>query len=209
MDKNKKAVEIFDKLAELYQSKFMNVDKYGHTLDIFCEVTKKQNAAILELACGPGNITKYLLNKRPDFHLLGTDLSPEMIRLSKTNNPSATFEILDGRKPNLLNKKFDAIMIGFLLPYLSKEEAIQLISDCSELLHSEGVIYISTMEDDYSTSGLTRGSTGDEMFMHYHQEDYLVRSLEENQLNVIHLDRIKSLAQDESVTTDLILIAQK
>ena len=204
MDKTKIAVGLFNKLATEYQNKFMNVDLYGDSLNIFCNNIPKQNAEILELACGPGNITKYLLTKRPDFKILGTDLAPNMIELAKINNPTAEFQLLDCREISSRNKKYDAIMCGFALPYLSKEEAVKLIGDASQVLNPDGVIYISTMEDDYNKSGFKKGSTGEEMFMHYHEAEYLVAALGKNGFKVLDLQRLK---QDEVV--DLVIIARK
>jgi 2-polyprenyl-3-methyl-5-hydroxy-6-metoxy-1,4-benzoquinol methylase len=209
MDKTKIAVDVFNKLADLYQTKFMDVSLYHDTFDIFCNNITKQNADILELACGPGNITHYLLSKRSDFKLLGTDLAPNMIELAKINNPSAQFQLLDSRDIRKLNKTYDAIMCGFILPYLSKEDAIQLIKDAAFILNSGGVIYISTMEDDYSKSGFKKGSTGDEIYMHYHQADYLTEALMEAGFTVIDVQRKTYPAADDSTVVDLILIAKK
>ena len=165
MDKNKIAVDIFNKMANVYQDKFMNVDLYGTSFDLFCKKVEKENASVLELACGPGNITKYLLNKRPDFKIIGTDLAPNMIELAKINNPTAEFQLMDCRDIGMLEKKYDAIMCGFCLPYLSKEESIKLIADSSKILKPQGIFYLSTMEDDYNKSGFKKGSGGDEIFM--------------------------------------------
>ncbi len=209
MDKSKIAVDIFNKHASLYQTKFMDVSLYHSSFDFFCDSIKKQNAEVLELACGPGNITKYLLSKRPDLKTLGTDLAPNMIELAKQNNPSAAFEILDSRKIISLHKTYDAIMCGFCLPYLSKEETIQLIEDAYKILNPGGVIYISTMEDDYSKSGLRKGSQGDEIFMHYYLEKDLSEPLIKNGFQINHVSRVKSEMTDGSVVTDLILIAEK
>lgn len=207
MDKNKKAVEIFNKLAQGYQDKFMDVSLYHDSFDIFCDNIKKQNPELLELACGPGNITKYLLYKRPYFKILGTDSAPNMLELAQINNPTAQFKLMDCRVINKLDKKFDAIMCGFILPYLSKEEAIQLIEDSYHVLNTEGVIYISTMEDDYSSSGYRKGSTGDEIFMHYHQADYLTSALLKCGFKIIDLQR-KQYEEKGGITTDLIIIAK-
>jgi ubiquinone/menaquinone biosynthesis C-methylase UbiE len=209
MDKTKIAVEVFDKCASLYQDKFMNVDMYGDTFDFFCKAIKKENAELLELACGPGNVTKYLLEKRPDLKILGTDLAPKMIELAKINNPNAEFQLMDSRDIAKSNKKYDAIMCGFLLPYLSKEETMVLISDASKILNEKGLLYISTMEDDYSKSGFKKGSTGDEIFMHYHQADYLKDALHKNGFEIIKLERIKYPAADGSEIVDLIIITSK
>ncbi len=46
---------------------FMNLDLYNDSYDTFCDQVKIKNATILEIGCGPENITKYLLKKRLDF----------------------------------------------------------------------------------------------------------------------------------------------
>ena len=208
MDHTKIAVGIFDKLAHSYQDRFMDVSMYHASFDIFCNSIKNPNAVILELACGPGNITKYLLEKRPDFKILATDLAPNMIELGKKNSPNADFDLLDLREIKKLGKKFDAIMCGFGLPYLSKQEAIQLIADSAQILNPHGTIYISTMEDHNSRSRFQKGSSGDEVFINYHQADYLTESLENNGFKIIATQR-KNYLHNQQDTTDLIIIAIK
>jgi ubiquinone/menaquinone biosynthesis C-methylase UbiE len=207
MDKTKVAVRVFNKRANLYQEKFMDVSLYNDTFDLFCDKITKENASILELACGPGNITKYLLNKRPDLKILGIDLAPNMLELAKINNPAAEFKLMDCRDIGTINKKYDAIMCGFCLPYLSKEGAVKLIGDASKILESKGLIYISTMEDDYHKSGIRRGSYGDEIYIHFHQADYLADALIENNFKLIEIQRKDFLNPDGTTTIDLILIA--
>ena len=210
MDKTKLAVEVFNSCAKEYHDKFMELDLYNDTFDLFCDSIKKKNADILEVACGPGNITKYLLKNRADFKILGIDLATDMITLATINNPTAEFQLMDCRCISRIEKKFDAIMCGFCLPYLSKEEAIQFIKDASTLLTAGGIFYISTMEGDYSTSGLKKSSSGmHECYIHYHQEDYLTEALEQNGFAIIDLHRKNFLLHDSAATIDLIIIACK
>lgn len=208
MNQTKIAVDIFNKLATDYQEKFMDVSLYHDSLDVFCNSIKKEKPEILELACGPGNVTKYLLNKRPDFKILASDLAPNMIELAKLNNPTAHFELMDFRAITSLTKKYDGILCGFGLPYLSKEEAIQFIMNASLKLNKNGILYISTMEDDNSKSGFKTGSTGDKMYQNFHQADYLTTTLEENQLKTVHFERKEYFYNNEK-TIDLIIIASK
>lgn len=207
-DKNKIAVDLFNKLANTYQDRFMNVDLYKDSFDFFCQNIKTENGEILEIACGPGNITKYLLDKKPDFKISGIDLAPNMIDLAKINNPTANFQVMDCRNIDSLDKNFDAIMCGFCLPYLSKKETSKLILDTSNLLNSGGIFYLSTMENDYSKSTFKKGSSGDEIFMHYYSADFLKNELSKNNFQILHLDR-KEYFHNEEKTTDLIIIAQK
>ncbi len=208
MDQTKIAVDIFNKLAIGYQDKFMDVSLYHDSLDVFYNSLPKENATILELTCGPGNITKYLLEKRPDFKILGTDLAPNMIELAKINNPTADYQLMDCRAISSIIKKFDAVLCDFGLPYLSKIEAIQFIKDASNQLNENGILYISTMEEDNSKSGFKTGSTGDTMYQNFHEADYLTCALKENGFKIIHLERIDYFYNNEK-TTDLIIIASK
>jgi len=67
MDQTKIAVEVFNKLAHIYQEGFMDVSMYYDSFDTFCQYIPKANASLLELACGPGNITPIPVNKTPRF----------------------------------------------------------------------------------------------------------------------------------------------
>lgn len=203
------AVALFDKLAEVYQEKYMDVAGYHDTLDWFCEHLPKQNASILELACGPGNITNYLLERRPDFRILGTDLAPKMIELAAINNPTAQFQILDCRDLSAHEAKFDGIMCGFCLPYLGKQEVVQLILDANAILNDAGILYLSTMEDDYEKSGFRKGSTGEEIYMHYYPKAFLKEALQNAGFKILKAKRQDYPEKDGSQTVDLILIAQK
>lgn len=209
MDQSKLAVAVFDKRADEYEQKFMDVSHYSESLDLFCDYLPGNRTDILEVACGPGNITAYLLNKRKDLKILGLDLAPNMIMLAQKNNPEASFLLMDCRDIKQLHKKYDGIVCGFCLPYLNKEEAIQLIENASSLLKRDGLFYLSTMEDDYEKSGMQTNSAGDKLWMHYHQADYLLKALEKQQFNVIFLKRMEILNTDKSEAVDLIIVAKK
>lgn len=207
MDKTQKAVAVFNKLADVYQQKFMNVDLYADSLDALCKLLP-ENASVLELACGPGNLTCYLLDKRPDLQILATDLAPNMIELARASNPEAVFGIMDCRAIKSLGKKYHAIVCGFGLPYLSDAEAKSLIADASSILFTDGLLYLSTMEADYSQSGWETASSGDLVFMHYHLESDLAGALSQNGFSVAGSWR-KQYDGKNGTVTDLILLAQK
>ena len=208
MDKSEFAASVFNKYATHYQNKFMDVSAYAAGFDFFCETLSEKNASILELACGPGNVSKYLLTKRPDFKLLGTDLSPNMIELAKLNNPGAEFQLMDARNLSALKKKYNGVVCGFCLPYLSMKETETLIHDAAQILHPNGLLYLSTMEDDYSKSGNRKGSGGDEIFMHYYRSSDLTSILLRYKYELLKLDRVESTMTDGTKVTDLVIIAK-
>ena len=186
----------------------MSLELYDQTFDCFIDLLPKADARILELGCGPGNITRYLLDRRPDFKILGTDLAPNMVDLAKTNNPQAEFQVLDCRNISSVSDTFDAIMCGFCLPYLTNEEAASLIKDAAILLNPGGVIYISTIEDDYGKSGLQSSTSGDEVFMYYHSSSFLQERLEEAGFEIQKIQRQDFNESDDSKSIDLFITAQ-
>ncbi|HVI43212.1 MAG TPA: class I SAM-dependent methyltransferase [Chitinophaga sp.] len=207
MDRSKDAASLFDKRAGEYEERYMDVSLYHDTFDFFCDHIPDENATVLEVACGPGNITQYLLSRRPGFRVLGIDLSPNMIRLAEKNNPQGIFEIMDARDIGKTAWQFNAVMCGFGLPYLSREEAVSLIADVAVLLKSRGVLYLSTMEGAYSQSGFQYSSSGEQLYIYYHEAGYLTDALVANGFNIIHEQRKTYPGKDESIVTDLILIA--
>ncbi|POY39209.1 class I SAM-dependent methyltransferase [Solitalea longa] len=209
MDPYKITSETYNKIANLYQQKFMDLDLYNETYDTFCRRVEQKKAAILEIGCGPGNITRYLLSQRPDFNLTGIDVAPNMIALAQDNNPSASFKVMDCREIHLLEQQFQAIICGFCIPYLSKEDCQKLITDCAGLLNKNGILYLSFVEDDYEKSGFESNSAGDKIYFHYHQQDYLLQYLTENQFKIENRLYIDYPKADGSTQVHTIFIARK
>jgi 2-polyprenyl-3-methyl-5-hydroxy-6-metoxy-1,4-benzoquinol methylase len=180
MDHYKETAQTWNKLANIYQDKFMDLDLYNETYDFFCDKIKRENAGILEIGCGPGNITRYLLSKKPDFDIFATDVAPNMIELAKQNCPEAKFALMDARDISQLGEKYDGIVCGFCLPFLTTDDVEKLISDCAQLLNQNGVIYISFMDDDPEKSEFKTGSTGDKVFFRFHTLQKLESLLKEH-----------------------------
>jgi len=180
MDRYQETFETWNKLASLYQSKFMDLDLYNESYDLFCAAIEKENAKILDLGCGPGNITKYLISKRPDFVVHGIDVAPQMVELAKINNPTATFEVLDARHLQKLKLKFDAIICGFALPYLSEKDCKKLFRDCNNTLQDNGFLYVSFVEGDPVKSDFKTANTIGRAYFHYHRLKEVMTQLKEN-----------------------------
>ncbi|QYJ87529.1 class I SAM-dependent methyltransferase [Shewanella mesophila] len=205
MDHNQISVNTFNKLAQVYQDKYMNLPLYHLTYNALCDRISSHDK-VLDIGCGPGNISRYLLDRMPSIDLLGTDLAPNMVELARRNNPEAHFEVMDCRAVAQLSGKFDAIVCGFCFPYLNKEEVNAMIGAMSSLLTDTGVLYLSTMEGDYSASCMQTSSRGDKAFIYYHDGDELTQRLHDNGLILVWSHR-----QDypERGDVDLFLIAKK
>ncbi|WP_207492377.1 class I SAM-dependent methyltransferase [Aridibaculum aurantiacum] len=209
MDNYHETFETWNKVAKLYQDKFMDLDLYDETYDAFCEEVGIEHASILDVGCGPGNITKYLLNKRPGFTIQGIDISPNMVELAKANNPSASFTVMDCRDIGKNETQFGGIICGFCLPYLSATDAAKLLNDCSCLLKDGGVLYISFVEGDYAMSGFQIGSTGDRTYFYFHSISRLSEEITINNFEIVRSFDKTFKRSDASEEVHTILICRK
>ncbi|TND06546.1 MAG: methyltransferase family protein [Bacteroidetes bacterium] len=211
MDRRKITFDTWNKVASIYQDKFMDLDLYNDTYDLFCRLIRKTDPRIFEIGCGPGNITRYLLSQRPDFKIEAIDMAPNMVKLAKENNPEAGFTVMDCREiDGLAAAGFDGIMCGFCMPYLSKEECAKLIGDCASLLNSGGIFYFSVIEDDYHKSGYETSSDGqDKAYVYYHEENYLQEALMKNGFESAGLTRKNYPKAGEVSSTHLVFITKK
>jgi cyclopropane fatty-acyl-phospholipid synthase-like methyltransferase len=187
----------------------MDLDLYNATYDFVCASISKENPKLLELGCGPGNITKYLLAKRPDFNILGIDISENMLELAKKNNPKAKFAEMDIRQIDGLNTRFDGLICGFCVPYLSKKDVEKLIRDAHKLLNEDGLIYLSFVEGDPENSGFQTGSNGDRSYFYFHQAHDLNLQLQKGPFENIKAFSIKYSRSASEVEMHKVLVARK
>lgn len=210
MKRNENTLKNWNKLAQAYQDKFMEMDLYNETYDEFCRVIANNDARILEMGCGPGNITKYLLDKHPDYSILATDTAPSMIELGKINVPKAEFQLLDVRDVVSLNQKFDAILCGFVIPYLTQNETEEFIKNSRQLLNENGILYLSCIEKEKAYSETQTSSDGKVMMeVNYHDAHHLLESLKENQFEALSVIRINYPKPNGDTDIHLVIIAQK
>lgn len=203
------AAHVFNKHARLYHEKFGDVSLYARELDLFCG-RLRDNATVLDIACGPGNISRYLLNQKPGLNVLGTDLAPAMIEIAREINPEAKFEVMDSRHIVKTEPEYSALVCAFLLPYLSPDEACQLFKDMAAILSIGGVLYISTMiENEDNVSGIRVSSKGDALFQHYHKKEFVEGELMASGYSISYNKVIEYPAPDGKKTSDLVIIAER
>lgn len=209
MDRYKETIDTWNKIAQLYQDRFMDLDLYDETYTIICQTVSKHKANILEIGCGPGNITKYLLSKRPDLNCFGIDMAPNMIELAKANNPTANFALMDCRDISQLNSTYDAIVCGFCLPYISVSDSEKLLADCYQLLNNKGLLYISFVEGDPNMSGFKTGSSGDRIYFYFHELNALQQQLTQNNFSEQTIYKVAYKRSESETEVHTIIMARK
>jgi SAM-dependent methyltransferase len=145
----------------------MDLPLYDESYREFCDSLPRHRARVLDAACGPGNVSRYLMAQRPDLDLLGIDLAPRMVELAREAVPSAHFVVHDVRRLADLHMRFGDIICAFGLPYLSGEETTAFMRAAGQALDPGGVLYLSTMLGQSEDSGIERYDTGDAIHVNY------------------------------------------
>lgn len=200
-------IRIFNKYAKQYQDKYMVYAPYAETYDYLATLVAK-GSAILDVACGPANISKFLDSRIVELEIYGCDLSTEMIRLAQKNLPSGHFELRDSRDIKAITKRFDVLISGFCFPYLKKAEVKSFIADARECLNTGGIFYLSTMEGDYENSGYPGNSAGDRIFTYYYHAEFLLDQLSKHKFDTLHVERKPFIENGVTTATDLFIYAK-
>jgi SAM-dependent methyltransferase len=207
-DKYRETFKTWNKIAQLYEEKFMDLDLYNDTYDVFCDGLSQDATSVLEIGCGPGNITRHLLERKPKLKITAIDNSENMIRLARRNNPGVDFQVMDCRDIGKIKATFGGIITGFTIPYLSAADCSALIAHCKKLLDPNGVLYLSFVEGVYENSGYISGSTGDRTYFYYYERERIEKELELNALEVTNQIQKEYSRSADSYEKHLIIMAR-
>lgn len=151
--------ELYDKRAKSYDSLISKtphcnfIEKSINTIKI-----NKKSLKVLDLGCGTGFSSKFILNKYPLSEITGLDLSKEMLAIFSKNLPLSKTIAGDFSSPKVQTKlkknSFDLVIsTGTLSEYLNIEESVPIVYS---LLKKRGLfLNIGLKKNIYSTiSGL-------------------------------------------------------
>lgn len=202
-------IKTWKTLAKRYDEKFKDLNLYDETYTFFCSRISGERASILEIACGPGTVTKHLRTLLPNTTILATDVSSEMLEFAKKNVPTVDFQVLDAREIQTIERTFDGFLSGFLIPYLDENVLSQFVENASNLLNENGIIYLSWIEGNYAESRIQTETNDVPMNVYLYQESDLLTLLKQNEIEHLKTFRLPYPQPDGSMDYHLILIGQK
>lgn len=203
------SVATFNRLADRYAEKYFHLDIYDRYLERFVKRIESQGASVLDVACGPGNVSAYLAKVRPDLKLVGVDLAEGMVQQAKRRVPSGEFLIKDCRHIDKLGQIFDAAAFAFGLSYLTDDDANRFFISLNATLADSAILYLSTITGEPSWSGFETSSSGDRVYPEYRSIGDVGSMVERAGYRVDFMEVIASPTNASRSTQDLILIAQR
>ena len=104
----------------------------------------KSDSLVLDVGCGAGVKSKYLLNK--GLKVVGIDFSEKMIEIAKREVPAVTFYVMDIKNLSGLSETFDGILAQAVLLHIPKVEIATVIGGLKTKLKDGGYLYIAVKE---------------------------------------------------------------
>jgi len=209
MDTYKITFKTWDAIALAYERQFMDLNLYNDSYELFLSTLDKPNARILELGCGPGMIARFMMQRFPDLNYIATDVSVKMVERARLNVPLVEFNVLDCRNLSTVKQRFNGIICGFTLPYLSKEDRLKLVSDCTGLLSSKGVLYLSYVAGDQTEPVCMTSQKGDSLYFYYHQTEELKKELALHDFELIDILSLVYKKKEDVEEEHTVIIARK
>jgi trans-aconitate 2-methyltransferase len=87
-------------------------------VELLARVAAERPADVVDLGCGPGNLTRLLAERWPGATVLGVDSSPEMIQAARRDVPGIAFEVADLRQWAASAQEVDVVISNATLQWL-------------------------------------------------------------------------------------------
>ena len=108
-------------------------------IDLLARIPLERPQSIVDLGCGPGNVTPLLRQRWPDAEIVGIDSSSEMLDQAREAMPDIQFEKLDVSDWNP-DQKLDIIFSNAALQWISGHET--LFPNIAAQVAADGVLAI-------------------------------------------------------------------
>ncbi|MGQ8335991.1 class I SAM-dependent DNA methyltransferase [Sunxiuqinia sp. A32] len=196
-------IEFYSKYSSQFDAKIGTLDLYDESYTSFIERAKKPKN-LLDLACGPGNVSQFIKNLIPDTEITCVDLSEEMLTIAKQKIPDGKFFKSDILDINIPKETYDLIICAFGLPYIQSEEIDKLVAQVNCFSHQDSLIYISCMKGEKSAIEEISFANKEKLIINYHTKENVLNEFRKGGYELIDYKEQDYPELDGSVTTDMI-----
>jgi SAM-dependent methyltransferase len=136
--------ESYDSAADAYASHLASelagkpLDR--HLLNRFAEAIAGKGT-VADLGCGPGHIARYLHDR--GVHMIGVDLSPEMIRNARQLNPTIEFSIGDMRALDIQDASLSGVVAFYAIVHFRATELEAVFCEVRRVLAPGGLALLA------------------------------------------------------------------
>lgn len=164
-----------------WSKKRASVPVYDNWLDDYIDIiNENKGTEILDLGCGIGADTLYLIEK--GFNVLSCDFSNEALKSIRENIPNSKTKYLDMRGLfSFENESYSLIIADLSLHYFDNETTIHIMNEIKRILKTNGVLLARVASVNDFNFGAGIGKQLEKNF--YFEGDYTKRFFDQNDVN--------------------------
>lgn len=206
MDHKKLIQDTYNQIADLYTDRYFDISSDTDLVDRFLKQLPAQ-AKILDIGCGPGNFTQYLVSK--GFQVEGIDIAAEMLRVARTHLPQVTFTQGDLSALPYPDQSFDAVFSAYSLIHVAQADIAKTIIGLQRILTSKGLVFVLVQKGTSDHLIAEPLMPERQNFVNFFSLDNLVQDFQTNGFTVKEHIEIPINDPDNLTDSILFLIAQK
>lgn len=174
----------------------------------FDEFLNNCYSKILDLGCGMGHYSNYIYNK--GFKVTGIDFSEEMIKIAKSNNSNIPFYVHDICDLKIIeNKKYDGVVLAYVLQHLSKKEVSDLFQNIKKHLEPNAKLLIFLREGNSILEESEPINPKYKYIINEYNEEEIKLILTQNNWEILKIEKKKYIEDPNSLSPNtLVVIAQ-
>ncbi len=207
-DKNKKAVEIYNQIAEEYSKYYDSIDNEEDLVFLNSFLSHvKPNTYILDIGCGTGFSAGYFVKK--GMIAEGSDFSSSMITIAQRNYPNIKFSIADMRdfKPAT---EVGAVWAGYSLFHFDQIDLEKTIENIKTYLKPNGIFGLVMQEGDGEVEVPEPFKPGETIYLHLYTEQQLKSILQGHGFKLLDMKRkIAKHSNEFSYNKILLIVSRK
>lgn len=159
-----KTIDAYDKNTQAYSEQRPLVPPVLKRLDYFMEKLKEIGGKeVLDVGCGPGRDAQYL--SEHGLIVKAIDLSENLISMAKERVRGVDFRVMDMRRLDFENNRFDGLWINTSFLHIPKEEAKATLEEFVRVLKKDGLIFLGIMAHRNETGVVTTKIADDQMMI--------------------------------------------
>jgi SAM-dependent methyltransferase len=148
---------LLDRLAAALELRAADLLQRGILKDFVSEIVFPEKASVLEIGCGTGAITRFLVRLPQVAQAVGIDPSPDFITKARElagELESLSFQVGDGRSLASEGRSFDAVLFHTALCHIPRPE--EALAEALRVLRPGGCLAV--FDGDYASTSLAAGN---------------------------------------------------
>jgi ubiquinone/menaquinone biosynthesis C-methylase UbiE len=208
-DYNSESVATFDRNAARYAEKYFSLRDYDSYYQALTAEIPAGPFRFLDLACGPGNVSAYVMAQRPEAEILCVDQAPLMLEEASRRMTGIEVLLADCRDLGAVAARFHAAAFFFGLSYFNDTDAAKVLAELFRVMLPGAPLLLATVAGEPERSGLQVNAAGDRVFSFLRLRAEIESLVRQAGFTLVQSGTIPSPANASLQSEDVVIMARR